>query len=130
MHHVFPWKIVTKYLSLIFLLSAGYCLIGCASYKPAPASIVVKRAGTLMDDGKLFVYLDGKQINKKQPVGKGQTGTFSIPNGNHRIWVKVDGLESDKIPFAAQNNTISFNVSTKRAGVSKVLLIERKIDGK
>ena len=125
MRHESSRKIVIKFLPPIFLLLAGYCLIGCNSFKPTPASIVVTRSGMLMDDGKLFVYLDGKQINKKQPIGKGQTRTFSIANGNHRIWVKVDSLESDKIQFTAENDTINFIVSTERAGGSKVLLIER-----
>jgi hypothetical protein len=130
MRHELYWKIVTKYLPLIILLLAGYCLIGCGSFKPNPSSIIVTRTGTLMDDGKLFVYLDGKQINKKQPIGKGQTRTFSVSNGNHRIWVKVDSLESDKIQFTTENNTVNFIISTERVGGSKILLIERKVDGK
>ena len=125
MRHESFRKIVIKFLPPIFLLLAGYCLIGCNSFKPTPASIVVTRSGTLMDDGKLFVYLDGKQINKKQPIGKGQTRNFPVTNGNHRMWVKVDSLESDKIQFTAENDTINFIVSTERAGGSKVLLIER-----
>jgi hypothetical protein len=128
MQYKFFRKIV-KYTPLIFLLLVGYCLIGCASFKPTPASIVVIRSGTQLDDGKLFVYLDGKQINKKQPVGKGQSRTFSVSNGNHRVWVKVDNLESDKLQFASENDTVNFSVSTQRIGGSKVLLIERNING-
>jgi hypothetical protein len=115
-----------KSLLLIFLLLLGFCLSGCVSSQPA--SIVVTRAGTYMDDGKLYVYLDGKKINKKQPIGKGQTRTISVSNGTHKIWVKVDALESDKIQFAAENNVVDFNVSTERVGGSKVLLIERGMD--
>jgi len=129
MRHEFSRKIVIKILPLIFLLLAGYCLIGCGSFKPTSASIIVTRSGTQMDDGKLFVYLDGKQINKKQPIGKGQTRTFPVANGNHRIWVKVDSLESDKVQFTAENNTVNFIVSTERVGGSKVLLIERNVNG-
>jgi hypothetical protein len=130
MQYDFSWKVVTKHLPLIFFFLAWCCLIGCMSFKPTPSSIVVTRAGTQLDDGKLFVYLDGKQINKKQPIGKGQTKTISISNGNHKIWVKVDSLESDKIQFTAENNTVNINVSTERVGGSKVLLIERGIDEK
>jgi hypothetical protein len=115
---------VVKYLPLMLLLLAGYCLTGCAT----PSSIVVARAGTLMDDGKLFVYVDGKQINKKQPVGKGQTRTFAVSNGNHRIWVMVDSLESDKIRFTVEDSTVNFNVSTDRVGGTKYLMIERSVD--
>jgi len=124
MRHEFFRKIVIKYLPLIIFLLSGFCFIGCESFKPTPASIVVKRSGTQMDDGKLFVYLDGKQINKKQPIGKGQTRTFSVANGSHKIWVRVDSLESDKIKFTAENDTVNFIVSTERVGGSKILLIE------
>jgi len=129
MRYEFYRKIAAKHLPLIFLLLTGYIFTGCASFGPAPASIVVTRSGTQLDDGKLFVYLNGRQINKKQPVGKGQTRTFSIPNGNHRIWVKVDSLESNKIQFTAENDTVNFNVSTERVAGSKVLLIERNAAG-
>jgi hypothetical protein len=115
---------VVKYLPLMLLLLAGYCLIGCAT----PSSIVVARAGTAVDDGKLFVYLDGRQINEKQPIGKGMTRTFSVSNGNHRIWVKVDSLESDKIQFTTENNTVNFSVSTDRVGGTKYLMLERSVD--
>jgi hypothetical protein len=77
-----------------------------------------------MDDGKLYVYVDGKQINPNQPVGKGQTRSFSVSNGIHKIWVMVDRLESDRIQFTAEDNTLSFDVSTQRIGGSKTLLIE------
>lgn len=119
----FYGKIGRKYLPLIFLLLLGYCFSGCVSFQPA--TIVVARAGTYIDDGKMYVYIDGKQLNKKQPIGKDQTRTFSVSNGIHRIWVKVDSLESDKIQFTAENNTVNFKVSTQRIGGSKVLLIER-----
>jgi hypothetical protein len=122
-------KTIIKYLTLILLLLAGYCFISCMSFNQSSA-IIINRAGTLMDDGKLFVYLNGKQINQKQPIGKGQTRTISISNGNHKIWVKVDNLESDKIQFTTENNTVSFNVSTERIGGSKVLLIQRSVDEK
>jgi len=129
MRHIFSWKIPTKYLSVIFLLIAGYCLTGCLSYNE-PSTVVINRAGTVMDDGKLFIYLDGKQINKNQPIGKGQTRTFSVSNGNHKILVKVDNLESDKLQFTTANNTVTFNVSTERVGGSKVLLLQRNADEK
>jgi hypothetical protein len=79
-----------------------------------------------MDDGKLYVYVDGKQLNKNQPIGKGQTRNLPVSNGVHNIWVEVNNLESDKIQFTAENNTVSFNVSTERIGGSKVLLLERE----
>jgi uncharacterized protein YcfL len=124
----FSLKAMKKYLPLIMILLAGYCFVGCMSNQSS--AININRAGTLMDDGKLFVYLDGKQINQKQPIGKGQTRTISISNGKHRIWVMVDNLESDKIQFTTENNSVSFNVSTERIGGSKVLLIQRSIDEK
>jgi hypothetical protein len=113
-------KIGTKSLLLIFLLM---CLGACVSFQPS--SIVVTRTGTYMDDGKLYVFLDGKQLNKKSPIGKGQTRSFSVSNGIHKIWVEVNSLESDKIQFSAENNMVNFNASTERIGGSKVLLIER-----
>jgi len=117
---------VVKYLPLMLLFLAGYCLTGCAT----PSSIIVERAGTLMDDGKLFVYLDtGRPINEKQPIGKGMTRTFAVSNGRHTIWVKVDNLESDKIRFTAENNSVNFNVSTVRVAGTKYLMIERGVDG-
>jgi len=115
-----------KGLLFVFLLLVGFCLAGCISYQPA--SIVITRAGTYLDDGKMYVYLNGKVINKKQPIGKGQTRTIAVANGSHRIWVKVDSLESDKIQFTAENNTVNFSAATERIGGSKTLLLERNID--
>jgi hypothetical protein len=124
-HELFR-KIMAKNLPLVFLLAFGYCLIGCVTYKPS--TVVVKRAGTLLDDGKLYVYVDGKQINSKQPIGKGQTRNLSLSNGFHRIKVMVNGLESDEAQFTVENSTVSFNVSTERVGGSKMLLMERAIE--
>jgi hypothetical protein len=85
----------------------------------------VKRAGTFLDDGKLYVYVDGKQINSNQPIGKGQIRNLSVSNGRHRIMVMVNSLKSDEVQFDVKNGTVSFNVSTERVGGSKVLLLER-----
>jgi hypothetical protein len=128
MNRVFSLNVVIKYLTLLILLLAGYCFFGCLSYQPS--TIIINRASTLMDDGKLFVYLNGKLINKNQPIGKGQTRTFSVANGNHKILVMVDNLESDKLQFTTNNNTITLDVSTERVGGSKVLLLQRSVDGK
>jgi len=118
---------VVKYLPLMLFFLAGYCLTGCAT----PSSIVVERAGTAMDDGKLFVYVDtGGPINEKQPIAKGQTKTFSVANGGHTIWVKVDNLESDKIRFTSDDNTVNFKVSTDRVAGTKYLMIEQIADEK
>jgi hypothetical protein len=59
-----------------------------------------------MDDGKLYVYMDGTQINKNQPIGKEQTRTLSVSNGAHRIWVMDGRMESDRMPFTAADNTV------------------------
>jgi hypothetical protein len=120
--------ITTKSLSVIFVLMIIYCLNDCASFKPVgETTIIVTRAGTLMDDGKLYVYIDGKQLNKNQPIGKGQTRTFLVSNGRHNISVKIDRLESGRIQFTAEKRTINFNVSTERVGGSKTLLIAYNI---
>jgi hypothetical protein len=116
-------KMRIKDLSIIFLLVLGYCLSSCVTYQPS--TIVIKRAGTYMDDGKLYIYVDGKQLNKNQPIGKGQTRNLSISNGVHKIWITVNNLESDRIQFTVENNTVSFSASTERIGGSKVLLLER-----
>jgi hypothetical protein len=117
-----------KLLSLGVLLALGHGITGCASL-PTPSTVVIKRAGSLMDDGKLYVYLDGKVINKNQPIGKGQTRTIAIANGSHRIWVEVNQLVSDTIQFTVENGTANFNVSTQRIGGSKTLLIESNANG-
>lgn len=119
---------LAKVLSLVVLLALGCGIIGCASL-PTPSTVVIKRAGSLMDDGKLYVYLDGKVINSNQPIGKGQTRTIAIANGSHRIWVEVNQLASDKIQFTVENGAAIFNVSTQRIGGSKTLLIEPGVDG-
>jgi hypothetical protein len=106
----------------MFLLVFGYCLTGCVTY--TPSTIVVKRAGTSLDDGKLYVYRDGKLINKNQPIGKGQIRSLQTSNGFHKIRVMVNSLESDKLQFTVENNSVSFNVSTERIGGSKTLLLE------
>jgi hypothetical protein len=123
MRHKLFGKAGTKGLPMIFLLMFGYCLSGCVTYKPS--TVVVKRAGTLLDDGKLYVYVDGKQINPNQPIGKGQIRSLPVSNGFHRIKVMVNSLESDEAQFTVENSTVSFNVSTERIGGSKVLLLER-----
>jgi len=112
---------------LIFILISIICLGSCLT-APKPATVTITRAGTNLDDGRLFVYLNGREINKQQPIGKGQTRTISIPNGNHRIWVKVDHFESDKINFTANNNNTTFNVSAQRVGGSRVLIMERNLE--
>jgi hypothetical protein len=119
---------LAKILPLVVLLVLGYDIVGCASL-PTPSTVVIKRSGDLLDDGKLFVYLDGKVINKNQPIGKGQTRTLAVTNGSHRIWVEVNQLESDKIQFSVENGAANFNVSTQRIGGSKTLLIEPGADG-
>jgi len=112
-----------KLLFLLFLLSF-FTFNGCVSV-PLPSTIVITRSGTNLDDGKLYVYVDGKLLNKKQPIGKGQTRNISVSNGSHRIWVKVDNFESDKINFTVNNNTINFNASAQRIGGSRVLILEQ-----
>jgi TolB-like protein len=119
---------LAKALLLAVLLALGHGIIGCASL-PAPSRVVIKRAGSLLDDGKLYVCLDGKVINKNQPIGKGQTRTIAVPNGSHRIWVEVNQLASDTIQFTVENSAVNFNVSTQRIGGSKTLLIESGVDG-
>jgi hypothetical protein len=120
-------KAGTKGLLAIFL--AVFCLGGCASSNPSTAyrssTVIVKRAGTLLDDGMLYVYVDGNRINANQPIGKGQTRNFTVSNGFHRIKVMADSLESGEAQFTVENSTASFNVSTERIGGSKVLLLER-----
>jgi hypothetical protein len=132
MYSVLTKKIKTKSLPAISILLIVYCLCACASDQTVQiaqtASIVVIRGGTYMDDGKLYVYLDGKQLNKEQPIGKGQTRTFSIPKGQHKIWVEVDDLESGNIQFTAEDNAVTFNASTERVGGSRVLLMERSMN--
>jgi hypothetical protein len=123
MRHKLFGKSGTKGLPVFFLLVFGYCLFGCVTYKPS--TVVVKRAGTLLDDGKLYVYVDGKQVNPNQPIGKGHIRNLSVSNGFHRIKVMVDRLESDEAQFTVENSMVSFNVSTERVGGSKVLLLER-----
>jgi hypothetical protein len=118
---------LAKALSLSVLLVLGRSITGCASL-PTPSTVVIQRAGTLLDDGKLYIYLDGKAINENQPVGKGQTRTLPIPNGSHRIWVEVNQLASDKIQFNVEDSSVSFSVSTQRIGGSKTLLIEPGLD--
>ncbi|MDR1219121.1 MAG: hypothetical protein LBK73_05865 [Treponema sp.] len=49
--------------------------------------------------------MSGTQINKSQPIGKEQTRTLPVSNGAHRIWGMVDRMESDRMPFAAADNT-------------------------
>jgi TolB-like protein len=120
---------LAKVLLLSALLILGYGIVGCASL-PTPSTVVIKRAGDLLDDGKLYVYLDGKVINENQPVGKGQTRTLAVTNGSHRIWVEVNQLVSDKIQFTVENSAANFNVSTQRIGGSKTLLIEPGSEGK
>jgi hypothetical protein len=117
---------VKKGLPLIFLLLFALCYIGCVTYKPS--TLVVKRSGTLLDDGKLYVYVDGKQINKNQPIGKGQTRSLPVSNGFHRVRVTVNSLESDEMRFMIENGTVSFNASTERVGGSKILVLERSTD--
>jgi len=112
-----------KLLLIIFLLSF-FTFNGCVSM-PLPSTIVITRSETNLDDGKLYVYIDGKLVNKNQPIGKGQTRNISVSNGNHRIWVKVDNYESDKINFTANNNSINFNASAQRIGGSRVLILEK-----
>jgi len=126
MNHKFSGRRRKKGLLLAFHLLVSFCFVGCATYQPS--SIVVTRAGTYLDDGQLFVYLDGKVINKNQPIGKGQIRSIAVSNGSHRIWVKIDSLESDKIQFTAENNTVNFKVATERVGGSKTLLLERNLD--
>jgi hypothetical protein len=116
-------KDLKKGWPLLLPLAFVFCFTGCVTYKPS--TLVVKRAGTLLDDGKLYVYVDGKEINKNQPIGKGQTRSLPVSNGFHRLRVTVNSLESDEMQFTVENNSVSFNVSTERVGGSKVLLLER-----
>jgi hypothetical protein len=115
-----PWN---HRFPLIFLLAFGFCFAGCVTYKPS--MVVVKRAGTALDDGKLYVYVDKKLINEKEPVGKGQSRSLPVSNGFHRIWVRVDNLESGEKQFTAENNSVTFKVSVERVGGSKVIILER-----
>jgi hypothetical protein len=121
MKHGLSGRIRQKGFPFILLLVFG-CLTGCVTYKPS--TVVIERAGTLLDDGKLYVYVDGKQINQNQPIGKGQTRNLPVPNGFHRIRVKVNSLESDEMQFTVENNSVSFKVLTERIGGSKVLLLQ------
>jgi TolB-like protein len=127
MRQKFEKTTLEKVLSAAVLLVLGCGIISCVSL-PTPSTVGIKRAGTFLDDGKLYVYLDGKVINKNQPVGKGQTRMLPIPNGSHRIWVEVNQLASDKIRFNVESSVVNFNVSTQRIGGSKTLLIEPGIE--
>jgi|GEM_PF-3779761 len=118
-------KFINKKILLIPILLIILLISGCGT-APTPSTIVITRLATNLDDGQLFVHLDGKVINKKQPIGKGQTRTIPISNGNHRIIVKVDNFQSDPIVFSADNNTTNFVVSAQRIGGSRALILERK----
>jgi hypothetical protein len=124
--HGFFRKILTKGLPLLFLAAFAYGLAGCVTY--TPSTLVIRRAGTLLDDGKLYVYVDGKQVNRNQPIGKGQTRSLPVSNGFHRIRVEVNSLESDEVRFSIENGSVSFDVSTERIGGSKTLLLQRSTE--
>jgi hypothetical protein len=126
MKHEFSAIHLKRVSPAIFLLVCTFCFIGCVTYKPS--TVVINRAGTLLDDGKLYVYVDGKVINQKQPIGKGQTRSLPVANGFHRIRVSVNSLDSDDMQFTVENNSASFKVSTERVGGSKVLLLERSAE--
>jgi len=113
-----------KKLIFIFFLLIVLLLNSCLS-TPKPSTIVVTRLSTNLDDGQLFVYVDGRVVNKKSPIGKGQSRNIAIPNGNHRISVKVDHFQSDTINFNADNNTTNFTASAQRVGGARVLILER-----
>jgi hypothetical protein len=49
--HGFFRKILTKGLPLLFLAAFGCGLAGCVTY--TPSTLVIRRAGTLLDGGKL-----------------------------------------------------------------------------
>jgi hypothetical protein len=123
-------KTKIKSLSFLLILLLVYCLNGCAT----PSTIVVTRAGTALDDGKLYVYLENvppigkKQLNENQPIAKGQTRNFQVSNGTYRIWVEVDRIVSDKIQFTADNNSVKFITAVERIGGSVVVLLERSLD--
>ncbi|MDR1250653.1 MAG: hypothetical protein LBK62_00645 [Treponema sp.] len=123
MYHRSFGKVTRRSVSFIILLVVGYWFAGCAT-----SSVAVTRAGTYMDDGKLFVYLDGILRNRNQPIAKGQTKTIAVSNGLHTIWVKVESLESDKIQFTTKNSTVNFNAAIERIAGSKYLLLERELD--
>jgi hypothetical protein len=110
----------------IFLMLFTLYIYGCVTYKPS--TLVISRGGTLLDDGKLYVYVDGKVINEQQPIGKGQSRSLPVANGFHRIRVSVNSLESDEMQFSVENNSARFSVSTERVGGSKVLILERSTE--
>lgn len=116
-------KILNAKLLFLLLIFSSFIFFNCLTVQPS--TITITRPGTNLDDGKLYVYIDGKVVNQKQPIGKGQTRSIAVSNGNHRIWVKVDDFESDKINFSANNNTVNFTASAQRIGGSRVLILER-----
>jgi len=95
---------------------------------PKSSTVVITRLGTNLDDGKLFVFINGKNINKKQPIGKSQSRSIDVSNGNHRIFVKVDNIVSNTIHFTANDNTIRITASGQRSGGARVLILEREND--
>jgi hypothetical protein len=112
-------------MTLVLVLAVTACSTP-PPIRPALSQTVIniQRSATNLDTGNLYIYVDGKQINQNQPIGKGQTRNLPVSNGFHRIRVMVNSLESDEMQFTVENNSVSFNISTERIGGSKVLLLQ------
>lgn len=67
------------------------------------------------------VLLDGSEIGR---IGNGETRSFEIPPGQHRLSVKVDWCASDEIEFlAVQDQTTTFNCGSPLRGAKLIFAL-------
>jgi hypothetical protein len=118
---------VLSIIMSVFVIVTGSCS-SAPPIRPALDQTVIniQRSATKLDAGKLFVFVDDLQLNKKAPIKKGQFATYPINNGVHYIHVVCGKLVSDAINFSANSKTVSFVATIeKKSGFGNKLVITR-----
>jgi hypothetical protein len=115
----------------IMALVFGLIFTSCSSpppIRPALSQTVinVQRGNTNLENGKLFIYVDDKCINPKQPIKRGQFFSHPVNNGVHYIHGVCGKYVSEAINFSASSKTVSFLAETVKEpgafGKTKLLM--------
>lgn len=90
-------------------LCAALLAVGVCAPAHGDSEVIVQRARRSLNSGfKERIYVDGKQ---KLVLANGESGSFTVSDGNHDIYAELYSLTTNTLSFSARADTIRLTIT-------------------